>query len=64
MSSASDYYDDLKEFDVDEDGTFDDDELTEILRSGSISDWPCYWVDGSPNTTSEDQPEDKMETSV
>lgn len=56
--SASDYYDDLKEFDVDEDGTFDDDELTEILRSGLNFDWPCFWVDGRPNTTSEDQPED------
>jgi hypothetical protein len=56
--SASDFYDDLKEFDVDEDGSFDDDELTEILRSGLNFDWGCFWVDGSPNTTSEDQPED------
>ena len=45
------YYDDLIEFDEDEDGSFDEDELTEIERSGLVFDWNCLWVDGSPNTT-------------
>ena len=54
--AASDYYDDLIEYDENEDGSFDDDELTEIERSGIIFDWNCYWVDGAPNTTSEDNP--------
>lgn len=54
--AASDYYDDLIEYDENEDGSFDDDELTEIERSGIVFDWNCYWVDGAPNTTSEDNP--------
>ena len=54
--AASEYYDDLIEFDEDEDGSFDDDELTEIERSGLVFDWNCLWVDGSPNTTSENDP--------
>jgi len=54
--SASDFYDDLIEFDEDENGSFDSDELTEIERYGIVFDWGCYWVDGSPNTTSEDNP--------
>jgi len=54
---VNDYYDDLIEYDLDEDGVIDSDENTEIQRDGLIFDWPCHWVDGSPNTTSEDQPE-------
>ena len=55
--SVNDYYDDLIEYDVNDDGVIDDEENTEIERDGLIFDWPCHWVDGSPNTTSEDQPE-------
>ena len=55
--SVNDYYDDLIEYDTNQDGIIDEDENTEIERDGLIFDWPCYWVDGSPNTTSEDQPE-------
>ena len=54
--AASEYYNDLIEFDENEDGSFDDDELTEIERSGLVFDWNCLWVDGSPNTTSENDP--------
>ena len=55
--SVEDYYDDLIEYDLDENGVIDDDENTEIERDGLIFDWGCGWVDASPNTTSEDQPE-------
>lgn len=56
-NSANDYYDDLIEYDLDEDGIIDSDENTEIERDGLVFDWTCGWVDASPNTTSEDQPE-------
>ena len=56
-NSANDYYDDLIEYDLDEDGVIDSDENTEIERDGLVFDWTCGWVDASPNTTSEDEPE-------
>jgi hypothetical protein len=43
---VNDYYDDLIEYDLDEDGVIDSDENTEIQRDGLIFDWPCHWVDG------------------
>ena len=55
--SVNDYYDDLIEYDVNDDGVIDDEENTEIERDGLIFDWTCGWVDASPNTTSEDEPE-------
>ena len=54
---VNDFYDDLEEYDIDEDGVIDSDENTEIQRDGIIFDWPCHWVDAYPNTTSEDEPE-------
>jgi len=55
--SVNDFYDDLIEYDTNEDGVIDSDENDEIERDGLIFDWFCGWVDASPNTTSEDQPE-------
>ena len=56
-NSVNDYYDDLIEYDLDEDGVIDSDENTEIERDGLVFDWTCGWVDARPNTTSEDEPE-------
>ena len=55
--SVNDYYDDLEEYDLNDDGVIDEEENTEIERDGLIFDWTCGWVDASPNTTSEDEPE-------
>ena len=54
----NDYYDDLIQYDVNSDGTIDDDEEIAAERDGLIFDAWCHSVDWSPNTTSEDNPMD------
>jgi hypothetical protein len=54
---VNDFYDNFIDYDIDEDGSIDEDENEDISRDGTLFDWTgCIWADSYPNTTTVSDP--------